>query len=213
MSAGFLKLQAGNLSVRTNRRIPANITYYLILRIIDLGSVSGLDCLHVMAQEDIDRIQDSVDKVPCCCYWTNLVLLFTSSAGFLHSLQTVLAHKIYRTMKKGKLLFALHYGHRGIRYSALLYLNLNVIYLRLFNDMSPEKRHRFLRLLIAKYNPQHADMFMNNYENGVDNGIVFSSKDRKYWSDKWTSHRKEARERFRNTPSELAKRGYAWKTI
>ncbi|KAJ3143188.1 hypothetical protein HK100_003866 [Physocladia obscura] len=76
--------------------------------------------------------------------------------------------------------------------------------------MSPDKRNRFIRLLIAKYNPTRVDIFFANYVNGVDNGVVFGDDARKYCEEKWESQSKEAREAFANTPSKRKKDG-TWK--
>jgi hypothetical protein len=81
------------------------------------------------------------------------------------------------------------------------------------NDMNPNKRKSFISLLIANYNPKRADLFISNYEKGVDNAVVFTSESKKYWEKKWVSQSKEAREAFKNTPSMLAQRGGVWKPL
>jgi hypothetical protein len=81
------------------------------------------------------------------------------------------------------------------------------------NDMNPNKRKSFISLLIANYNPKRADLFISNYENGVDQAVVFTSEAKKYWEKKWVSQSKEERDKFKNTPSMLAKRGGVWKSL
>jgi hypothetical protein len=80
------------------------------------------------------------------------------------------------------------------------------------NDMSPSKRNSFISLLVAKYNSGRADFFINNYENGIDNTLVFTSEAKKYWEKKWESQSKEAREAFANTTSKRKKDG-TWKVL
>jgi hypothetical protein len=78
--------------------------------------------------------------------------------------------------------------------------------------MNPNKRKRLICLLFAKYDPVRADIFINNYENGVDNAVVFTAEAKKYWENKWESQSKEAREAFASMPSKRKKDG-TWKVL
>ncbi|KAI8845988.1 hypothetical protein BJ741DRAFT_586294 [Chytriomyces cf. hyalinus JEL632] len=192
---GLIKSTASNLSYRSGRILSPIAAKDFILRVIHKGPIAGTDAVTSLTAEERQTLSGLLETAEFCCYWTNAKLVFSSFAGFNQ----------FSPDRIG--LQSLSYFDDG-QQSAAVCLWAQ----RLMNNMNPDKRERFIRLLIAKYNPTRADIFIANYVNGVDNGVVFGDDARKYWENKWESQSKEAREAFANTPSKRKKDG-TWKVL
>ncbi|KAJ3026438.1 UNVERIFIED_CONTAM: hypothetical protein HDU68_005644 [Siphonaria sp. JEL0065] len=183
---GFIKSSASSLSVRSGRILSSVQAKDFVLRVIHHGPIAGTDAFTSLTSEERENLSDLLETVDIRCYWTNVNLGFSSFAGFHQFSPDRIGLQSLSYFEEGQLTAA-----------ASLWAQ------RLMNNMSLDKRKRFIRLLFAKYNPTRADIFIMNYVNGVDNGVVFGDDARKYWEEKWESQSQKSREQRRNSPSYL----------
>ncbi|KAI8610155.1 hypothetical protein BC830DRAFT_1204025 [Chytriomyces sp. MP71] len=132
------------------------------------------------------------------CYWTRHPVVFAAYGKFDQS-----------SINRIGLQLLSYYERGQITVLACLWAQ------HLFNDMNPDKCKRLIRLLIQNYDPTRAHVFVNNYKNGINNGVVLTAEATKYWESKLESQSKEARDAFANTPSKQKRmgRGICWGDI
>ncbi|KAJ3106769.1 hypothetical protein HK100_003684 [Physocladia obscura] len=193
---GLIKSTASNLSYRSGRILSSVQAKDFVLRVIHHGPIAGTDAFTSLTNKERENLLDLLETADIRCYWTNVKLGFSSFAGF---------HQ-FSPDRFG--LQSLSYFEEGQSTAAVCLWSQ-----RLFNDMNPNQRKNFIHLLISQYNPARANIFITNYDNNVDNGVVFGDDARKYWENKWESQSKEARESLKNTPSMMARRGGLYKVL
>ncbi|KAJ3015308.1 UNVERIFIED_CONTAM: hypothetical protein HDU68_012797 [Siphonaria sp. JEL0065] len=105
-----------------------------------------------LTAEERQTLSGLLETAEFCCYWTNVKLVFSSFAGFNQ----------FSPDRIG--LQSLSYFDDGQQTAAVC------LWAQRLMNMNPDKRERFIRLLISKYNPARADIFIANYNNGVTMG-------------------------------------------
>ena len=186
---GFVKSVAAGISARSKRVLSFSQALDFVVRVIHEGPITGSNAFDTLNPMERQSFIDLLHISERCCYWTGVVLVFKQFSGFRQfspdriGLQSLSYSENGQSTAAG-CLWSQRYVCPNTQF---VEYKLFLILYRLFNDMNPNRRKNFIHLLISKYNPARADIFMTNYDNIVDNGVFFGDDARKYWEKKWES--------------------------